>query len=315
MSSRLSGMKMKLCSVLQGVCNVKQQQSSQLSHMTGSLGYQTSACSAQNCNNNGMLKGTCKWVQLGSSHKVTSRQCDKCPAGQPHIWTARVQDRTRGTLCPYCSNKRVCVHNSLATIAPEALRYWDYSKDQKAPEQVVAGSNFKAEWKCPTCNLEWQADVYRRARRNTGCPKCSRANKVMQSQPTFLEAQPACLAEWDFERNDAEDIYPRNATLGSSKQVHWICSCCPRGQPHRWTAMPNNRIGQGHRCAVCAGKQVCVCNSLESLCPLVASEFDVDKNGFAPSGITACSGKKVWWRKAKRGSWRQGVNVRTDKRQ
>ena len=237
-------------------------------------------------------------------------QCDKCPAGQPHVWTARVASRTQGNQCPYCSNKRVCSHNSLATIAPDVAQYWNHSKNQEAPEQVLAGSNAKAEWKCRTCNKEWRAPIAGRTRRRSGCPKCSHANRVMQSHPTFAEAQPACLAEWDYERNDAEDIYPDNTTLGSRKLVHWVCSCCPRGQPHRWLAIPNMRLN-GSGCAVCAGRQACVCNSLESMFPSVAAEFDVEKNGFAASEVTAYSHTIVWWRTAQKESWSQAVHVRT----
>ena len=238
-------------------------------------------------------------------------QCSKCPAGQPHIWTAEVRRRTQGTQCPYCRNKRVCLHNSLTTIAPDVAQSWNHSKNQKVPEQVLAGSNFRAEWKCPSCQREWQAPGSARTRRRSGCPKCSRGNKDIQSRPTFLEAQPACLAEWDYKGNDAEDIYPDNTTLGSHKLVHWVCSCCPRGQPHRWTTAPYNRISHGTGCAVCAGRQACVCNSLESLFPVIAAEFDVDKNGFAPYEITAQSHQEVWWRNAKHGSWRQAVHRRT----
>ena len=238
--------------------------------------------------------------------------CNKCPAGQPHIWTAPVQNRTKkGTQCPYCSNKRVCLHNSLATVAPDQTQYWNHDKNEKAPDQVLAGSGFRAEWKCPACKHEWQADIHGRTGRRAGCPKCSRALKVTQPQPTFAEAQPACLAEWDFERNAAQDMYPDNITLGSGKQVHWICSCCPRGQPHRWRAMPSMRISNGTGCPVCVGNQACVCNSLESLFPSVAAEFDVDRNGFAPSEIRAQSNKEVWWSNAKRGRWRQAVFIRT----
>ena len=240
-------------------------------------------------------------IKPQSSRKVVWRS-DKSPAGQPHIWTAGVQHRTRGTQCRYCSNRRLCVHNSLATIAPDGTQYWKYSKNEKAPKEVLAGSNVKAEWKCPICNLEWQACIRARVRNRSGCPKCSRANRVIQSQPTFLEAQPACLARWDYERNDAEEIYPDNVTLGSKKQVHWVCACCPRGQPYRWTARPSGRISSSSGCAVCAGHQACVCNSLESLFPLIAAELDVDQNGFASSEITARSGKEVWWRNAKHGS-------------
>ena len=163
-----------------------------------------------------------------------------------------------------------------------------------APEQIVAGSSFRAEWKCSNCNWEWQASIHQRTHRQSGCPKCSQANKVTQSHPTFLKAQPACLADWDYERNDADDIHPESTSLGSRKQVHWVCSCCPRGQPHRWTAKISTRISQGHGCPVCAGQQACICNSLESVFPAVAAEFDVIKNGYAPSEMTSASHKKVW---------------------
>ena len=36
-------------------------------------------------------------------------QCHKCPAGQPHIWSAPVYSRTRGSGCSYCS-RLVCLH-------------------------------------------------------------------------------------------------------------------------------------------------------------------------------------------------------------
>ncbi|KAL3154721.1 hypothetical protein ABBQ38_011269 [Trebouxia sp. C0009 RCD-2024] len=48
--------------------------------------------------------------------------CMKCPAQQPHVWTAGVYNRTRGTRCPYCSNRLVCLHNSLATVAPDVAQ-------------------------------------------------------------------------------------------------------------------------------------------------------------------------------------------------
>ena len=84
-----------------------------------------------------------------------------------------------------------------------------------------------------------------------------------------------------------------------------------KGQPHCWTASSASRVALGNGCAVYAGWQACVCNSLESLFPSVAAEVDVDKNGFGPSEVTAGSGKKVWWRSTKRGSWMLSVNART----
>ncbi|KAL3143855.1 hypothetical protein ABBQ32_003677 [Trebouxia sp. C0010 RCD-2024] len=238
-------------------------------------------------------------------------KCSKCPAGQPHVWTTSVANRTRGTKCPYCVNTRVCLHNSLAMVAPGAARYWDHSKNAEAPEQVLAGRSSRAHWTCPACKYEWLAPVFQRVRTSAGCPKCSLASKGKHFQPTFAEAQPAELAEWDHAHNEAEGFCPHLVTLGSGKLVHWICSCCPRGQPHRWRAPPYSRVRCGVGCAVCGGKQACVCNSLESLFPSLAAEFDVEKTGFAPSEVTAGSGTEVWWRNAKCGSWRQSVDIRT----
>ncbi|KAL3150116.1 hypothetical protein ABBQ38_013455 [Trebouxia sp. C0009 RCD-2024] len=232
-----------------------------------------------------------------------------------HLGTIKVKPHSSiKAVCPYCSNRRVCLHNSLATVAPEACQYWNHAKNEKSPEQVLAGSSFRAEWQCPDCKWEWRASIQHRTNERSGCPKCSAKNRRQQSQPTFAEAQPAELAEWDHERNNAEGFYPHTVTLGSGKQVHWICSCCPSGQPHRWTARPTHRISLGRGCPVCAGQQVCLCNSLESLVPSIAAEFDEDRNGFSPAEVIAQSNKKFWWRNAKRGSWRQSVHSRTDRR-
>lgn len=47
------------------------------------------------------------------------------------------------------------------------------------------------------------------------------------------------------------------------------------------------------------------------LVPSLMAELDENRNGFAPSEVTAASEKKVRWRDAKRGSWRQAVYERT----
>ena len=121
------------------------------------------------------------------SHIKAVWQCDKCPAGQPHVWTAVVQSRTRGAQCPYCCNRLVCSHNSLATIAPGASQYWNHSKNEKVPEEVLAGSNAKVEWKCPVCNLEWQGYIKDRVRKRSGCPQCSQQAKSTSLIPHLLK--------------------------------------------------------------------------------------------------------------------------------
>ncbi|KAL3143851.1 hypothetical protein ABBQ32_003673 [Trebouxia sp. C0010 RCD-2024] len=97
--------------------------------------------------------------------------------------------------------------NTLGTIAPDVARYWNHSKNVKSPEQVSASSTFTAEWRCPACKYEWQTPIGRRVCVGSGCPKCSLASRVMHSHPTFAEADPAELAQWDHERNAAEGCH------------------------------------------------------------------------------------------------------------
>ena len=101
--------------------------------------------------------GSIKIMPMSSKRAVL--KCKKCPAGQPHVWSAVIKSRTRGSECPYCLNRDVCLHNSLATVAPQVAKYWNRSKNARAPHQVLGGSGARAEWKCPDCKWEWQARV------------------------------------------------------------------------------------------------------------------------------------------------------------
>lgn len=262
--------------------------------------------------NNVLLGGKVVKPQSGFRAKW---ECQHCPAGKPHIFYTSVQNRTRGTKCPYCHGKRVCVHNSLATISPMVATFWNDDKNDSTPEQTLVGGTHRAEWRCPDCKFEWQASVEKRVKYNSGCPKCSQACKQPpQMQPTFEAAQHRLLTEWDYELNARDGIHPHNTTLHSGKLVNWICRKCPRGQLHKWRAMPASRNRMKTGCPCCASKQVCVCNSLQTLMPKLASEWDHTKNDMTPADVTAHSGRVVWWQNDKRGSWQQGVSERARKR-
>jgi len=72
----------------------------------------------------------------------------------PKLWcsseTQLSDDRTQGTKCPFCEGRKVCEHNSLATKGPSQLKYWNQEKNAKTPEQMLAGSNLRAEWPAAT---------------------------------------------------------------------------------------------------------------------------------------------------------------------
>ena len=179
--------------------------------------------------NNALLGGVT--VKPKSNRRVMW-SCPSCPAGCPHVWLAYISARTAGTECPYCHGKKVCKHNYLATKAPKQSRYWDFDKNARTPEQTLAGSGLRADWKCPDCQYEWQAQIANRSQSDAGCPSCIRKHTQQTKQPTFEGGQHTLLLEWDHERNALDDIYPHNTTLQSKKRVHWICDNCPKGELH-----------------------------------------------------------------------------------
>ena len=257
---------------------------------------------------NNALLGNIK-VKPHSPRKVLW-SCPDCPAGCPHIWLASVTSRTKGCSCPYCQGRRVCKHNSLATKAPTVATYWDHNKNAKTPEQTLAGSHIRVDWKCPDCRYEWQASIRHKVFDGSGCPRCSSGK--YSKQPTFQAAEHTLLLEWDHERNARDGIYPHNTTLQSHKLVHWVCHECPKGRLHRYRMRPYNRTTKHTQgCPYCAGRKVCDCNSLAACEPVIAAEWDFAKNGSSPADVTSGSSLVVWWRNDRRGSWKQRIYRRT----
>ena len=72
--------------------------------------------------------------------------CDQCPSDYPHKWFQAPQRRTANDGCPFCSGRRACKHNSLATKSPAAAASWDYSANEGTPDDYTAGSNYRATW-------------------------------------------------------------------------------------------------------------------------------------------------------------------------
>ena len=160
------------------------------------------------------------------------------------------------------------------------------------------------------CNTRCQGQ-----QEQTGCPQCAKeANSTKQKakHPTFAECNHPLLAEWDHERNAAEGHFPDKVRLRSSKQIYWLCSKCPAGQEHSWSARPADRTGrQQSGCPCCAGHAACKCNSLQALYPDTAAEWEHGRNKGQPKDYSAGSGYLAWWYSPQHGSWQQSINSRT----
>ena len=150
-----------------------------------------------------------------------------------------------------------------------------------------------------------------RAKQRNGCPECANIKRRFKQKRPPVTESPHAMAHWDSELNEQAGLHPDKLTCGSNKRAHWVCQRCSKGQLHRWTTRVN-RVAQQHSgCPYCAGRQACVCNSLQSLYPAVAAEWDFSKNTGTPAEYTASCCEKVWWRNSKRGSFLQSINKRT----
>ncbi len=259
-------------------------------------------------------------IRPGSGRKVWW-WCDQCPDGLPHIWEATVNKRTYGRGCPLCSGHAICQHNTLARKAPEVALFWDAKKNQPlSPDKVTFNSHLRAHWKCSACLHEWQASVLNKVRGKTGCPNCAKSNGNMpadstrQKHPTFARAKHALLQQWDHDKNRETGNYPDSTSLQSSKLIWWCCHECPRGKVHSWQARAHHRTSckKPTGCPCCAGKKLCECNSLETVCPDIAADFDVKKNGVSAAEVTSAATTKYSWLSDEPGAKKRSVAQRTN---
>ena len=229
-------------------------------------------------------------------------------------------NRSQGRGCPFCSGNNLCRHNSLARKVPEVAALWDDTKNfPLTPDQVTSGSNKRDHWKCRVCLNEWQAKVGVKVQHHTRCPKCAKANGgrkadgTRQKHPTFAKSSHALLQQWDHDINEKLGNSPDNTTLRSAKLIWWYCLKCPKGKLHSWQARPchRNRKKIAIGCPFCSGHSVCECNLLESLCPDIAADFDVEENRVTPDQVTSSAHKPFSWLSDKPGAKKRSVSQRT----
>ena len=247
-------------------------------------------------------------IAAGSHRKVWW----KCQNGPDHEWEQSIGSRTGGDTfaCPFCSNRRVSVTNSLASLFPEIAAQWHPTKNgDLTPADVVAGSTSKVWWQCPKePDHEWEAPVSSRTgRQKNGCPCCS--NRQVSVTNSLASLFPEIAAEWHSTKNG--DLTPADVVAGSTSKVWWQC---PQGPDHEWEASPVSRTHDEGVCPCCTNQLLSVTNSLASLFPEIAAEWHPTKNGnLTPVDVVAGSRDKFWWKcpKGRDHEWEAPVSSRT----
>lgn len=169
-------------------------------------------------------------VSPGSHYLATWHNCPNDPR---HVWQSQVNSRTKPSNsygCAICSGKQIMPGISdLATTHPSLAAQWHPTLNDRTPQQVGAGSSYKAYWSgCPVnAGHVWRTAVGNRTLHQTGCSVC--AGQVVQVGFNDLATLHPTLAEqWHPGKNTKT---PTDLTGTSGFRPWWICA-----KGHEWRA-------------------------------------------------------------------------------
>ena len=103
-----------------------------------------------------------------------------------HKWETPIYHRTtRGSNCPYCSNKMILPgYNDLQSQRQDLMSEWDFETNIINPSSVAVKSNKEANWVCPKGH-RYKKQIYLRVA-GQGCPECSRGRKTSFPEQCFF---------------------------------------------------------------------------------------------------------------------------------
>jgi hypothetical protein len=159
-----------------------------------------------------------------------------------HEWQAIINNRRKGTGCPYCSGRNASQDNNLSTLYPTIAKQWHPKKNgDLKPLDVKPGSHKKVWWSCPEGH-EWESTVKNRVL-GKGCPYC--AGKLPTPKTNLAILFPEVSMEWHPTKN--KNLIPRHYLPQSNKKVWWKCN---RG--HEWQARIQDRTTGKNSCPYCS---------------------------------------------------------------
>ena len=216
-----------------------------------------------------------------------------CPKG--HSYESTIANRLNNhNGCPYCSGHKVLTgYNDLVTTHPKLIKEWNYQKNNQLnlyPTKLSKGYDKKVWWICEKGH-EWLASINSRTSKKTNCPYCTN-KKVLSGYNDLATTNPELLKEWDYDKNNKNNLTPQNVLKGSTKKVWWLCS-----KGHSFMASIKTKKEQF--CPICANIQVKTgYNDLATTNKVLLKYWDYEKNNLLnifPNKITAGSGKYVYW--------------------
>lgn len=241
---------------------------------------------------------TPKDVTTGSKKKVYWI-CKK----KSHSWRAVIYSRNKGRGCPYCTNRKVCLDNCLATVNPKLAAEWHPTKNGKfTPFKVLPSAKRKSWWKCSKCGHDYPATINHRAT-GYGCPACS--GRIASERNSIAAIRPDLAKIWHPFKN--KKLTPENVSVFSDKEIWWQCS-----QGHEWKKSAN-RQSRINGCPYCNRQLPSPEFNLPTQNPKLAAEWDKQKNGdLTPQDVLPFSNRKVWWQCPRKHSYPSTVANRNN---
>jgi len=146
--------------------------------------------------------------------------------------------------------------------------------------ELVVGTHKKLDWKCITCDHEWDASAKSRSSiQGNGCPACA-GHLHSDGRNSMFNTHPELAKEYLGDSNLIK--------AGTNKKLDWKCITCD----HSWIAQGCSRV-DGSGCAPCNrgdlhsdGR-----NSMANIYPKLAEEYQGDANL-----IIAGTNKKLDWK-------------------
>jgi len=106
-----------------------------------------------------------------------------------HIWPAYIYSRTGSTKagCPFCDNKKVCIHHNFEIEHPELKIEW-HPDNPKSMKDYSSGSNIIVKWICSKNSSHiWPTTVHCRTKKeSTNCPYCFISNTYSKAEMNWL---------------------------------------------------------------------------------------------------------------------------------
>lgn len=153
---------------------------------------------------------------------------------------------------------------------------------------LPVSSRKRVYWTCSQCDYTYQRSISVQHQNQGQCPRCQQLKK---NKETSLEVvYPSLSACLITELN--KGWTGAHVTPFSHRMLWWQCPDCRES----YSMSVAQRVKSTH-CPYCTGRRVSVKNSLATLNPIAAAQWDTVLNhGLTPAQVTANSNKEFWFR-------------------